>query len=292
MYENPTALAALPTDIRDYLQRYRTKQLTAEQAAATLPALRQLVAAVPPTSATNAKMLISAACTYLADVADQGTCDLSALTEAGVAGWAARQQRKGMSRGYLSAQLVHLRALLRVMAGVPGRATRRHAGPGDSGPQHQAPAPYTAEEVQVLIEAARGAGPGACAALVTVLGSGLPSGAGNATAVTTVEGELACRGPEGTLVRVTPRIAALLEGYDLGPVGEDDWASARQAADEAGTTLTYARALSTWRLAVLSEGNPLGATLKRSGIGEKGLDATAPYMPAVEAGTLARHLRG
>ncbi len=83
MYENPTALAALPTDIRDYLQRYRTKQLTAEQAAATLPALRQLVAAVPPTSATNAKMLISAACTYLADVADQGTCDLSALTEAG-----------------------------------------------------------------------------------------------------------------------------------------------------------------------------------------------------------------
>ncbi len=256
------------------------------------PPLRELVAAVPPTSVVDAKVAMSAACSFLGTVARGGRCELSLLNDANLARWSVGQLRSGKSRLYLRNQLVPLRALLRVQAGLPGKLHSRHGvGTAEHG-TGELQVPYADDEVTTLLQAARDAGPGPYCALVAVVGAGFDALGTKGAHVEVADGGLICLARDGTARAVVARVAALVRPGELAPVGEGDWALARRAAARAGTALNGTRALSTWRLAVLSEPAPLAVALRRHPLGQRGLDCAAAHMSPLPPGERSALLRG
>lgn len=277
---------ALPDEVKTYLDGYQTRLLNPTQAEALLPELRRLVAAVPPTSRQDAKVLMSSACRFLAEVSRNRDGDLAGLlTDVEVARWSHVQKAGSMSDGTLANHLGRLQRLLRVRRGLPGRIAVR----GESCPPEP---PYSPGEVAALVAAGFGAGDGAGAVVVALLGAGvaIPDSVGSRLGVE--DGRLRCVTADGTLRTVVAAVAALTPSQSASSTTTDDWQLARQAADEAGLTLSVNRGRQTWRVLSLCEDRPVADIMRATGIGAKALDATRPHLPAVPASTVDALLRG
>ena len=277
---------ALPDAIRIYLDGYQTRLLRPTQAEALLPELRRLVAAVPPTSRQDAKVLMSSACRFLADVSRDRDGDLDALlTDVEVARWSHMQKAGSMPDGTLANHLGRLQRLLRVRQGLPGRIAVRGEGRSPE-------PPYSPGEAAALVAAGFGAGSGPGAAVVALLGAGVavPDSVGSRLSVE--DGRLRCMTADGTVRTVVAAVAALAPSESASSTTKDDWQLARQAADEAGLTLSVNRGRQTWRVLSLCEDRPVADIMRATGIGAKALDATRPHLPAVPASAVDALLRG
>lgn len=279
-------LDTLPDDIRTYLDGYRTKLLSPAQAEAVLPALRMLVAAVPPTRREDAKGLMSSACRFLADVSCDRPCDLDLLlTDAEVASWSHVQKAGQMSDGTLANHLGRLECLLRVRRGLPGRIAVRGAGT-------QPEPPYSLDEMAALVAAAFGAGDGPGAAVVALLGAGVavPDSVGARLAVD--DAALRCLTADGVGRTVVAAIAALVPSHLGSSTSKDDWQLARRAADHAGLVLSVNRGRQTWRVLSLREARPVAQIMRTADLGDKALNAALPHLPPVAASVADTLLRG
>ena len=281
-----TPLNALPDDIRTYLDAYQTRLLSPTQADAVLPTLRELVAAVPPTSRQDAKVLTSSACRFLADVSRDRECDLDGLlTDVEVARWSHEQKAGAMPDGTLANHLGRLECLLRVRRGLPGRIAVR-------GDRSQPEAPYSAAEVAALLAAAFAAGDGPGATVVALLGAGIAVPDSVGSRLRSEEGTVWCVTADGAVRTVVAAVAALVRLSPLPPAADGDWTLARRAADEAGLSLSVTRGRQTWRVLSLCEDRPVADIMRATGIGAKALDAARPHLPAVPASVVDALLRG
>lgn len=261
----------------------RPASLPPEVAGRVLPRLRELTRRAGPTSADDARNLLTAGCRLLADVhaARDGELDVDAvLTDATVAAWS-HTAKRGLAEGTLANYLRFLNRLVRAAKGLPPRAVARRS-------RNKSRVLLAHDALFGLAGRLVGTDPEAAATLVAAAGAGL-------VATTTAVG---FERRDGAFIAVQDekRMPVTsgwheLAGRLLGVTGDAKaWARMRAAARDAGLALNGPVLRFRWAVdGATAAATPLEAV--RAMPGEL-LSTASRHLPAVEGDAARNALRG
>lgn len=262
------------------LAAYRSKLLTDAQHDSAAARVAELVLAVPPCDAHEARVMASFVSRFLADVMPpEGGDPDDWLTEVHLARWAAQALAGPATEGTVKAAATAIRRVIRVKDGLPGRVAR-HTTTRRRGPDLDLAA----------VRAAVAGDAGATAALVAGLGTGLTGEAASGARVVTGPAGLELETRDGAtrpLHNDTAGLAAAVAGVAVDAAG---WDRLVELAAAVGVTLTHQNLRDAWTVGVLSSLPYLEAV--GLGIGKKRLDWAAPHLARPPAGVVRDLLRG
>jgi hypothetical protein len=262
------------------LAAYRSTALNDAQHASAAARVAELVLAVPPVNAHEARVMASFVSRFLADVMPPGGGDPDEwLTEVHLARWTAQALGGQLAPGTVALVAKNVRRVVRVKDGLPGKPGRtvhvRRARP--------------VVDLDVLAPAVAG-DPAATAALVAGLGAGVTGAAAEGAVVEQTDGGLVLRTTGGDRLPLhngTAHLAATAVGTPVTTAGRQRLV---ELATAAGVTLTHQAVRDAWTVGVLSTLPYLEAVAL--GIGKKRIDWAAEHLERPPAGTVKDMLRG
>lgn len=262
------------------LAAYRSKALNDAQHASASTRVAELVLAVPPANAHEARVMASFVSRFLADVMPPTGGDPDEwLTEVHLARWTAQALHGPLARGTITHVAKSVRRVVRVKDGLPGKPGRTvHARRG-----------RPEVDLSVLGPAVAG-DTGATAALVAGLGAGATGNTAEGAVVELVDDEPVLRTAGGDLLPLhngTSTLAAAIVGTR---VDDDGWQRLVAAAAQAGTTLTHQGLRDAWTVGVLSSLPYLDAV--GLGVGKKRIDWAAEHLERPPGEAIKDMLRG
>lgn len=262
-------------DVVSCVGQYRSGLLSEGQSERLLDDLKALVLRSAPCSVVQARMALTAACRFLADVApDHDAVLAELLTEAQLTQWFNREGLAGGSRRTLTNHVGRIRRLIRVQAGLP--SVMRTPMPATVTP----PA-LDATERAALASAVAAAGAPAVRGLLASVGAGLIGRVAEG-AVVTVEGDRAWLAlPDGGCRPLVAWCRGLAAGVTGQVVEVDDWREARLAAASAALVFDPQRAYQTYRYLALTEPDPAAVLLRAYRLGYDAVAAIRSQLPAV-----------
>lgn len=262
------------------LATYRSTALNDAQHAAAATRVAELVLAVPPANAHEARVMASFVSRFLADVMPPTGGDPDEwLTEVHLARWSARAIRGHLTPRTASSVCTAVRRVVRVKDGLPGKPGRT-VHPRRGRPE---------VDLSVLGPAVAGDA-GATAALVAGLGAGVTGNAAKGAVVDMVDDVPVLRTAGGDVLPLhngTAELAATVVGTTVDQTG---WQRLVAAAARAGTTLTHQGLRDAWTVGVLNSLPYLDAV--GLGIGKKRVDWAAEHLGRPSAETVKDMLRG
>ena len=267
--------------VEQQVAAYGTVSLSDVQATELLPGLRRLVLDADPSSPEDARVLLSSACRFLADVApESGGVLAGLLTEAKVARWSHVQKDAGMNVGTLKNHLARLGRLIRVSNGLPARMRTRSTGKDPEPPLEMG-------ELSGLVECLDA---DVAAALVVGAGAGL-------VVPDSIDATVACDGTrvvtsDGTEHVVLDSWVPAARRVAGVTVTRDGWNRARAVAKRHEIALTADRLRLTWTVAVLGLPVSVGVLISSLGLTRRVLDRALPHLGSLPADTAAGWLRG
>jgi hypothetical protein len=274
-------------DVASCVEQYRSRLLSDAQSERLLDELKALVLRSEPCSVVQARMALTAACRFLADVApDEGAVLSELLTESQLILWVNREGLAGGSRRTLSNHVGRIRRLIRVQAELP--SVMRTALPATV-----TPPPLAAMEVQALRAAAVSGGDPALRGLLASVGAGVV-GRSAEGAVVTVQGNRAWLAlPGGGRRPLVAWCRVLAVGVAGQAVEAEDWQELRLAAASASLVFDPQRAYQTYRYLALTERDPVAVLLRAYRVGYDAVAAIREHLPAVlSPAEVAEVLRG
>jgi hypothetical protein len=290
IHPDPTAAAAAPTapveSPAERLARYRSNRFNDAQHQALMPRVRELVLAIPPRDAHEARVMASHVCRFIADMVDAGlgaASNRSAdewLTEETIVRWqglvAHREELKG---GTLTKHMTTLRHAARIAKGLPGRTPRKPV------PQ-RTPVEIDWAPLKALVAG----DPDQAAALVAGLGAGITGKGAVGGSVRETHGRVVFVHRDGTEHRLFNNVDDLASAVLEVTVGSSGWTRLLDTAARHGLGVSAQAMRDAWLIDALRT-LPCREALAL-GVDHKRLTAIAAHVPRPSVAKTAGLLRG